>query len=227
MFATIALVVAVGACAAAVAAIGRGDPHGNGPPARSTSESVGASARVPAGAAARTTPTRPARAHGDLALAAEYLGLSRAQLRDELRAGRTLAQVADGISGKSSSSLVHALVSAKVARLTARVIAEVNRTNAKGAARRGDGYVAASYLGVSPVQLRAALRGGRTLAQIADATPGKSAAGLIDALVASRSARLQSAAAAGRLTQPREQAMLSTLRTRVTARVNRAHPARP
>jgi hypothetical protein len=208
-FAAIALIIALGACVAAVAAIGRGDPHGSGPPARAAASN------------------RPARGHGDLAVAAGYLGLSRAQVRDALRAGRTLAQVAGATGGKSSAGLVHALVGAKVARLTPRIVAEVNRVRAKGGAGRGAGHVVASYLGLSPVELRAAIRSGRTLAQIADATPGKSAAGLVDALVAARKSRLEGAAAAGRLTQAREQAMLAKARARVTARVNRAHPKRP
>jgi hypothetical protein len=221
--AAIALVVAIGACVAAVAAIGRGDPRGNGPPARAAASKRSANGPQGRGAASN----RPARGHGDLAIAADYLGLSTAQLRSELRGGRTLAQVADGTSGKSSSGLVHALVSAKIPRLTARVVAEVNSVRGNGGARAGGGPGAARYLGLSPVQLRAALRAGRSLAQIADATPGKSASGLIDALVASRKAGLERAAAAGRLSQAKEQAMLSKLRTRVTARVNRAHSQRP
>src|SRR5258708_4332526 len=87
-FATTALLIAVAAGVGAVAAFGGGDPHGSGPPAR--------------GAASN----RPARGHGDLAVAADYLGLSRAQVRDALRAGRTLAKVAGTTGGKSSAGLV-------------------------------------------------------------------------------------------------------------------------
>jgi hypothetical protein len=43
---------------------------------------------------------------------------------------------------------------------------------------------ASSYLGVSESSLQSQLESGKTLGQIADATSGKSAAGLIDALVA-------------------------------------------
>src|SRR5207245_9230585 len=63
----------------------------------------------------------------------------------------------------------------------------------------GRGSPAASYLGLSPARLRADLAAGMTLAQIADATPGKSTRGLIDALIASRRARLAAAVASGRL----------------------------
>jgi hypothetical protein len=55
--------------------------------------------------------------------------------------------------------------------------------------------VAASYLGVSPAQLSSELSAHKTLAQIADSTSGRSAAGLSAALVAARKARLASVAA--------------------------------
>jgi hypothetical protein len=50
--------------------------------------------------------------------------------------------------------------------------------------RPGGLEAAASYLGTTADALRAQLQSGKTLAQIADATSGKSAQGLIDALVA-------------------------------------------
>jgi hypothetical protein len=208
-FVVIALIVLLAAALAAVAALGRGDPGSSEQPAR--------------GAAATRQADRPARAHGDVAIATAYLGISRAQLRSELRAARTLAQIADATPGKSSSGLVHALVSARVTRVTSRVQAEVNRVRGSQGRRSGDGLIAAGYLGISRAQLFKALKGGRTLAQIADATPGKSAAGLIDALVAARKARLERAATAGLFPQAHLQRALSALRARVTARVNRTH----
>ena len=50
--------------------------------------------------------------------------------------------------------------------------------------------VAANYLDESGAQLRQKLRSGRSLAEIANATSGKSSAGLIDALVQSRAAAI-------------------------------------
>jgi hypothetical protein len=47
------------------------------------------------------------------ARAASYLGLSLAQLRNELHAGKTLAQIAATMPGKSHDGLVAALVAAK------------------------------------------------------------------------------------------------------------------
>jgi hypothetical protein len=205
----IALIVVLAAAVAAVTALGRGDPGGGGPPARGT--------------AATRRAGQPARGHGDLTIAGAYLGISKAQLRSELRAARTLAQIADATPGKSSAGLIHALVSARVTRVTPRVLAEVNRVRGSEGRPSGAGHIAAGYLGISQAQLLKALKGGRTLAQIADATPGKSAAGLIDALVAARKATLERAAAAGRIPQARLEKALSRLRPRVTARVNRTH----
>jgi hypothetical protein len=56
---------------------------------------------------------------------------------------------------------------------------------------------------VSLRHLRAELRSGRTLAEITGATPGRSTAGLIDALVAARRQRIAARAAAGTLSRSR------------------------
>jgi hypothetical protein len=63
--------------------------------------------------------------------------------------------------------------------------------------QRGDSNlsIAARYLGSSPAQLQSELGSGKTLAEIADATSGKSAAGLIEALVKAKQARLAAASA--------------------------------
>jgi hypothetical protein len=63
---------------------------------------------------------RPAGKRG-LATAAQYLGVTTLQLRHDLRAGMTLAQVAATTSGKSEAGLVQALVTAAKAALAARV----------------------------------------------------------------------------------------------------------
>ena len=70
---------------------------------------------------------------------------------------------------------------------------------------RRAGSVAAGYLGVPAAQLEAELRAGKTLALVAEATAGKSTAGLIDALVAARRERLTAAVSAKRIT-PAQQA---------------------
>jgi|GEM_PF-1334884 len=62
-------------------------------------------------------------------------------------------------------------------------------------ARGRDVRTASSYLGIPPAQLESELRSGKSLAQIAQATPGHSVTGLVDALVAAKRARLAKAAA--------------------------------
>jgi hypothetical protein len=163
-----------------------------------------------------------------LQTAAAYLGITPAQIKQELQSGKTLAQLASS-SGKSEAGLIAALVAARRARLAKisanldrRVAAEVNRVHGHGvAARHGARAAVRNYLGLTPAQLRGQLRAGRTLAQIAGATPGKSAAGLVAAIVAARQARLSAATAAGRLSKAEADARAAALTKRVTRMVNR------
>jgi hypothetical protein len=178
----------------------------------------------------------------DLAAAASYLGVPAAQLASEVRSGKSLAQLADATSGKSSSGLIAALVSDRRRRLSAlganvtrHVTAEVNRRGAAvrlggrlhgarlgglGGGRDRLGDVAARYLGLSQVQLQDKLRSGRTLAQLANGTRGKSESGLVGALVAARRQRIE--ALAGRpLTPARTRDMEARLVRRFTTLANR------
>jgi hypothetical protein len=86
---------------------------------------------------------------------------------------------------------------------------------------------AADYLGISVATLKADLQSGETLAQVADSTGGKSASGLISALVASEKSKLDAAVAAGKLTQAQEDKLTANLQQRVTALVDGSRPARP
>jgi hypothetical protein len=83
---------------------------------------------------------------------------------------------------------------------------------------------AAGYLGVTQAQLLTQLQSGKTLAQIANATQGKSAAGLVDALVAAEKKELADAVAAGRLTQAQADAIGAGLKQRITDFVNGTAP---
>jgi hypothetical protein len=131
----------------------------------------------------------------------------------QLQAGKTLAQIAGATSGKSTAGLVSALVAAEKTELAAAVTAGkltqsqadaitatleqrftdlVNGVRpAGGPPGGGPGHghgpgldAAATYLGISQTSLSTQLEAGKTLAQIANATTGKSAAGLVAALVA-------------------------------------------
>ena len=80
-----------------------------------------------------------------------------------------------------------------------------------------DFAAAATYLGLSQSDLQTALQSGKTLAQVADATSGKSAAGLIDALVAAEKTELAAAVTAGKLTQAQADQITTTLKDRFTS----------
>jgi hypothetical protein len=173
----------------------------------------------------------------ELAVAARYLGLSTSQLNEQLRSGRTLAQIAGATNGRSASGLIDALLSSRAARL--RAGAAGSRRSAANQARRlanvrrritaqvdrtvGYGQLSASarYLGVTVAKLRLELQGGQSLAQIADATTGRSAAGLIDARVKMRETTLVATLATHEITSDAEHALLSRLRKQVTAEVQR------
>jgi len=82
------------------------------------------------------------------------------------------------------------------------------------------GTAVTTYLGLQPSQIRADLAAGQTLAQIANATPGKSASGLVAAVVASLKTKLDAAVTAGKLSATTESAILTRFNTKVTALVN-------
>lgn len=83
---------------------------------------------------------------------------------------------------------------------------------------------AAGYLDVTEEELREALRNGKTLAEVAEAE-GKSVDGLVDALVAEQTERLNEAVEDGRLTDAQRDEIVAGLEERVQAMVE-AEPFR-
>jgi len=83
---------------------------------------------------------------------------------------------------------------------------------------------AASYLGLTESELRTKLQSGKTLAQVAAATDGKSAGGLVDALVDAAKKHIAADVSSGRLTQAQADEMLSGLTERIADRVNSTGP---
>lgn len=183
---------------------------------------------------------------GDVPVAAEYLGVAGTQVRRQLRSGKSLGAIAAATPGKSQSALIEAIVAARVSRLSAaaaagrlsstaeqkrlaqlrgRVTREVARSGGPAVLGAGALTPAARYLGLSVPQLRKQLPG-QSLAQVANATPGRSAAGLVATLVAEGRARLQAAVNSGRLSSKAEARWLASLTDRVTARVNHVHHTR-
>ena len=97
-----------------------------------------------------------------------------------------------------------------------------------GPGGRRDGAVAVQYLGISATALRSERRLGRSLAQIASSTPGKSVDGLKAALLSAAQAHLMHAASGGLITSAQEQQRLSGLASRIEAQIQRtaaSHPA--
>jgi hypothetical protein len=81
-----------------------------------------------------------------------------------------------------------------------------------------------TYLGLQPAQIKADLMAGQTLAQIANATPGKSASGLVSAIVAPLKTKLDAAVTAGSLSATTESTILTNVTNAVTAAVNGQFP---
>ena len=78
----------------------------------------------------------------------------------------------------------------------------------------------ATYLDITPQELRSELRAGKSLAQIA-ADHGKTVGGLVDAIVAPAKARLDKAVENGHLTRQRADELLSRLTEAVEKAVQR------
>jgi hypothetical protein len=76
------------------------------------------------------------------------------------------------------------------------------------------GEAAATYLGLTPAELRAQFESGKTLAQVA-ADEGKSVEGLKAAILAGAKKDLDAAVAAGKITAAQEQTMLDDLKSHI------------
>lgn len=139
-----------------------------------------------------------------LATAATYIGITEAALRSELQAGKSLAEVAVA-NGKTRDGLIAALTTA-ASQAIGKLVDKKGLGGPGGPGRPGafvksEPFAAASsYLGVAQADLMARVRAGETLAAIANATAGKSRDGLVAAIVADGSAKIDAAVTAGTIT---------------------------
>ena len=141
----------------------------------------------------------------------------------------TPAQLQSALTGAYEDRLNAAVAAGRLTRSQAdRIEARIAHGGTPwlhlGHARRGlHGALApaAHYLGLTPDALRAELRSGSSLAQLAQAR-GKSVSGLEAAITAAVKARLDAAVAANRITTAREQQILSRLPQRLERLVNHA-----
>jgi hypothetical protein len=164
----------------------------------------------------------------DLLAAASYLGLSATQVKGEVQAGKSLAQIADATPGRSRAGLIAVLVAANRATLEAalaslpkRVAAKVDAVPGAGALGYGALVAARRYLGLSAKRLGGELRSGKTLAEIASATRGRSEAGLEDAVLTALRERLALAVKAGTLTKAEANVRATRLTRLVTTLLHR------
>lgn len=175
---------------------------------------------------------------------ASYLGLTPTQLRERLRDGKTLAQIAVA-QGKTVAGLEDAIYKDVQAHLD-QAVANGRLTGAQEQAMLGElkahlddivnhsgpragvraphfGAALASYLGLTRAELRAQLRKGKSLAQIATAQ-GKTVAGLKAVILAEAKARLDGSVTAGKLTATQERTLLDKLAAHIDDLVNRTEP---
>jgi hypothetical protein len=186
--------------------------------------------------------------HGSVVAAAvAYLQLDKATIVADLKAGQSLAQIATA-QGKTADGLVTALLAPAKLRLDAAVAAgrltsaqetafltrlqtavttivnhaakpRVTHTPPVRVSTASILQPALAYLQLDLRGLIAQLRSGKTLAAVAVAQ-GKTAAGLVDAVVASVKTQLDARVTAGKLTAAAETAFLATLQTNVAKLVN-------
>ncbi len=161
---------------------------------------------------------------------AAKLGVSAEQLRTAFRAvlaARVDAALAAGrLTPEQAARLKERIANAKGLGLGVK----------RGFAKKQQGLVkriglkskrlgaAAAYLGLTRAQVRAELKVGKSLAQVA-AAQGKTSAGLVAAMLAPVKERLAKAVAAKRLTQQRADEILERLTERVEKRVARVRAA--
>jgi hypothetical protein len=174
--------------------------------------------------------------------AADYLGVSLSTLQSDLKGGKTLAQEATA-KGKTAAGLIDAIVAAEKKVLdsqnAAGWITDAQETNLlaniKSAVtdlvNNGPGVprgehtsllqTAADYLGMSVSDLQTDLKAGKTLADEAKAK-GKTADGLVQALLAPLKTDLDKRVTAGDITAAQETAILNRETTHLTDLVNTA-----
>jgi hypothetical protein len=166
---------------------------------------------------------------GWLTTAATYIGITEAALRTELQGGKSLADVAVA-NGKTRDGVIAALTQAAQTQIATLVdtknpLPAGGPGHSKGVRFVGDQKAAAAaYLGITEADLRSKLASGQTLAQIAAATAGKSRDGLIQALVADATAKIDGAQTAGTITADQATQLKANLTAQVTQYVDSTRP---
>src|SRR5438874_10892612 len=170
--------------------------------------------------------------------AATYIGITEAQLRTELGTDKSLADVAVA-HGKTRDGLIAALTAAQQQDIATLVDQKGIGARPNPAIGPGPGFgrgpgehivfedslgAAATYLGTTTADLQTKIRAGQTLAQIANATAGKSRDGLLNALVSDATAKIDAAQKAGTITADQATQFKSNLSTRLAQLIDNSGP---
>ena len=156
--------------------------------------------------------------------AAKQLGVDPAKLSDALEQAlknRIDAAVTDGLLTKEQGDAMKRRITSAAFPLFIGPGFDRVGTPFRGFRHHGGRNLdaAASFLGLSEAELRAALVSGKSLAQIAK-DEGKSVDKLVDALVAATTKRLDEAVADGHLTKADRDKIVARLKEQTTAMVN-------
>jgi hypothetical protein len=170
--------------------------------------------------------------------AATYIGITPADLKTQLAAGKSLADIAVA-NGKTRDGLIAALTAAEQQSISTFV--DQKGSAFPGGPKGGPGNggpgrpfgfgaqgdplaAAATFLGTTSADLRTKMQGGQTLAQIATAA-GKTRDALIQALVADATTKIEAAKTSGTLTAAQATQLESGLTDRMTKLVDATEPA--
>lgn len=166
-----------------------------------------------------TTGTSPAATF--LADVASHLGISTATLQSAVQQAR-LDQVQQMLSAGKITSAQAAKMDAAITSGQAGLGFGPGPMGRRGGLR-GDGTAlgaAATYLGLTAQDLRSDFAAGKTLADVAGATSGKTVAGLEAAITAAMQQEMQQAVTSGKVTQAQATARQAGLATFVQNFVN-------
>jgi hypothetical protein len=167
--------------------------------------------------------------------AATYIGITPADLKTQLAAGKSLADIAVA-NGKTRDGLIAALTAAEQQSIATFVDQKgtgfpggPNGGPGNGGPGRGRGFgfgaqgdplaAAATFLGTTAADLKTKMASGQTLAQIATAA-GKTRDTLIQALVADATTKIEAAKTAGKLTPAQATQLETGLTDRMTKLVD-------
>jgi len=167
--------------------------------------------------------------------AATYIGISAADLKTQLAAGKSLADIAVA-NGKTRDGLIAALMTAEQTSISTFVDQKgfpsaghpggpgMGGRAPFGLAVQGDPLAAAAtFLGTTTADLRTKMQGGQTLAQIAVAA-GKTRDALIAALVNDAKTKIEAAKTAGTLTADQATKLEADLTAHITQFVDSTGP---